>query len=648
MAVAQIKSIGIIGLLKDFDKAAEICGKSEIFQPEEVNKFYSETDRFVPISIKNNFSAPLDKLKNIFEEISFEPEITVVDDEHIKKSELLKQSYEVIESLSDIISQRDKILDEISGCKSVIEQTSHFLGLDLEFEKISACEYIKVNFGRLPLDSYKKLVNYEDNPYVAFFPCTSDDNYCWGVYVAPIEESDEVDRIFSGLYFEHNALGEFKGLPEEYYKNQQDKLSALEKELSDSNLKIDEFKRVNQKVLNKVYTHLEQENLYCSIKLKAMRYSQSFIITGWVPGDKAEELKNQLEALESIEVTTDEGKNVLKSQPPVKLKNCFFSRPFEYYTEMYGLPNYNEIDPTTFIAITYTVLFGIMFGDVGHGIVLLLAALFMWKKRKMPIGRLLIPCAVSSTIFGAVFGSVFGFEHVLDPVYKALFGLEEKPIEVMAPATTNYIIYSAVGIGVVLLIVAMFLNIYSCIKRKSIGEAIFGINGLAGLVFYASVVTGLVCQMFLNIPVMTPVYILLLIVVPLILVFLREPLSKLVEGNKDWKPEKWGSFIVDNIFEMFEVLLSYVTNTMSFLRVGAFVLVHAGMMQVVFVLAEMIGGTGYVITAIIGNIIVLGLEALLVAIQVLRLEYYEMFSRFYIGEGRAYSPLKLKKAESTQ
>lgn len=81
------------------------------------------------------------------------------------------------------------------------------------------------------------------------------------------------------------------------------------------------------------------------------------------------------------------------------------------------------------------------------------------------------------------------------------------------------------------------------------------------------------------------------------------------------------------------------------MRVGAFVLVHAGMMQVVFVLAEMIGGTGYVITVIIGNIIVLGLEALLVAIQVLRLEYYEMFSRFYIGEGRAYIPLKLKKAE---
>ena len=99
--------------------------------------------------------------------------------------------------------------------------------------------------------------------------------------------------------------------------------------------------------------------------------------------------------------------------------------------------------------------------------------------------------------------------------------------------------------------------------------------------------------------------------------------------------------MVDNFFELFEVLLSYVTNTMSFLRVGAFVLVHAGMMEVVFVMAEMSGGIGYWIIVVLGNFVVLGLEALLVAIQVLRLEYYEMFSRFYTGDGRPYEPVRL-------
>ena len=119
-------------------------------------------------------------------------------------------------------------------------------------------------------------------------------------------------------------------------------------------------------------------------------------------------------------------------------------------------------------------------------------------------------------------------------------------------------------------------------------------------------------------------------------------MTGLVNKEEDWKPESWGGYIVENIFESIEVLLSYVTNTMSFLRVGAFVLVHAGMMMVVFVLAETAGGIFYWPIIVIGNGIVMALEALLVAIQVLRLEYYELFSRFFTGEGRAYEPVKLK------
>ena len=99
------------------------------------------------------------------------------------------------------------------------------------------------------------------------------------------------------------------------------------------------------------------------------------------------------------------------------------------------------------------------------------------------------------------------------------------------------------------------------------------------------------------------------------------------------------------LFRSIEVLLGYVTNTMSFLRVGAFVLVHAGMMNVVFVLAESVGNpgsVGFIAIVVVGNIIVTVLEALLVSIQVLRLEYYEMFSRFYSGEGRPFEPVKIK------
>lgn len=90
-------------------------------------------------------------------------------------------------------------------------------------------------------------------------------------------------------------------------------------------------------------------------------------------------------------------------------------------------------------------------------------------------------------------------------------------------------------------------------------------------------------------------------------------------------------------------MLSYVTNTMSFLRVGVFVLVHSGMMIVVFTLAEMSSGVGYILVLALGNVLVIAMEGLLVSIQVLRLEFYEMFSRFFDGEGRPFTPVTVPR-----
>lgn len=140
-------------------------------------------------------------------------------------------------------------------------------------------------------------------------------------------------------------------------------------------------------------------------------------------------------------------------------------------------------------------------------------------------------------------------------------------------------------------------------------------------------------------------YIFGLIVLPLVLIFFKEPLGKLLARKPDWRPEKWGEYIVQNSFEMFEIMLSYITNTMSFLRVGAYVLVHAGMMMVVFTIAEIVPGgiIGYTIVAVFGNIFVIALEGLLVGIQVLRLNFYELFSRFFEGQGRPFTPIKVSE-----
>ena len=132
-----------------------------------------------------------------------------------------------------------------------------------------------------------------------------------------------------------------------------------------------------------------------------------------------------------------------------------------------------------------------------------------------------------------------------------------------------------------------------------------------------------------------------LLVLPLLLMFLREPLGKLLARDPDWKPERMGEFIIQNFFELFEQLLSYLSNTMSFLRVAAFVLVHAGMMMAVFAIGGMFQTVGYTVAVIVGNALVMGMECVLVVIQIMRLEFYEMFSRYYNGDGKPFRPLAL-------
>ncbi len=643
MALAQMKLVNVIGMMRYLDDVVAALGRTGVFQPDETAEFFSDNEKLVPVNTPDDYSPLLDKLRELMTGSGILPKIVEAPEFDDMNANQLKTMIDETDSrLGDMITARDQLVAERNACDENIEKAKHFIGLDVDFEKIFECEYIITRFGKLPKDSFIKMQAYDENPYVEFFPCSKDDAYYWGAYVTPNSKADDVDRIFSRLFFEPVDISDIHEKPEKYIERQLTLGSSYEKEIEQLNKEVDAYVKEHETEILKVFSTLCKHHAFVSIKNHACKYRKSFILVGWIPSEYEGQIEQLLTPIESVEVTFTKAEEEMKHSPPVKLKNPFFFRPFEYYTEMYGLPNAREIDPSGFIAITYTLLFGIMFGDVGHGLMLLIAAIFMYKKMKMPLGALLIPCSISSMIFGAIYGSVFGFEELLNPVYKALFGLSDKPVKVMEGQTTMMLIFGAVGIGVALLTIAMILNIISSFKRGDVGNALFGVNGVAGLVFYASLVAGLVCSLVLKVNIMNTAYVIGLIVLPLILVFFREPLSKLIKGEKKLFEGSFGSFVVDNLFEMFEVALSYVTNTMSFLRVGAFILVHAGMMTVVFVLAEMFGPVGYWITVLVGNVLVMALEALLVGIQVLRLEYYEMFSRFYIGDGRKYEPVTVK------
>ena len=642
-----MQAVNIIGFMDEIDDVITVLGESGVFHPDDVSVFYNNTQGFSHLQTKNIYAEHLTNLKASLGLTKRQFPLVDVSNFNPTYQDIQLFCNKICDELNELVEDRDFAAEQLLEAKQNLDETKHFVGLDIEIEKLLELKYVNARFGRLPKDSYVKLENYKDDPYIDFSVCTEDKAYYWGVYLAPADKTEEIDRVFSSLFFERCDIIGVNSTPTLHMKKLTALIPHLEDVYKDTEKRIDDYLSINKERILKYLSKLEELSLYSTIRTKALQYNKSFIIVGWVPTEFAKQLKKRLCKHRSVTVEFSDAKNEIKKSPPVKLKNCFLARPFEFYTSMYGVPKYNEIDPSLFVAITYIIIFGIMFADVGQGICLTIVGILMYKIKKMAIGKILAPCGISSAFFGLVFGSVFGFEHLLDPMYKALFGLEEKPIEVMSSEMATKIILIAIGIGVFLLITAMFLNVYTSIRQKDYGRALFSTSGVAGIIFYSAIVFGIAGQLLLGLPVFSAPYIIFLIVIPFILIFFAEPLGGLVNKEPDWKPESWKDYIVENIFESIEVLLSYVTNTMSFLRVGAFVLVHAGMMMVVFVLAETAGPIAYWPIVVVGNVIVMVLEALLVAIQVLRLEYYELFSRFYSGEGRPYEPVKLKLTQNS-
>ncbi len=644
-----MKVVSIIGRMKDLEHVTTICGKSEVFHPDNALSFYSDTSQFTPLTEENPYVDPLqsltDAVSSIRKKLTLLPEKKKASAAPMDDKQLFAYAQKIATSFSSLQAQRQKTQQQIQKYTQDLGQFEHFTGLDLDLDAIRACKYIKVRFGRLPKESFEKLNSYTENPYVIFFPSSNDEHHYWGVYFAPIELVSEVDRIFSGLYFERIWLTTFTGSPESACDDIRKSREKSINEIKNIDSQISSLWEKERAKCQYVYTVLTEKSVYFGIRRYAARYHGNFILTGWIPAEKQETFSKLLDEANSVEYSFADAKDELEHSPPIKLKNRLFIRPFEFFVDMYGLPAYDEIDPTPFVAFTYVLLFGIMFGDLGQGLVVSLVGWAMWKWKKMKLGKILVPCGISSAIFGTLFGSVFGLEHALDPFYRTVFHLEEKPIEVMDAQTTNMIIYTAIGIGLALVVVAILINIYSSLRRRNYESALFGPNGVAGLVFYCSVVIGFGGQLVMGWQIVNTAYVIGLIILPLVVIFFREVLGALLEKRPEDLPKNWGDFIMQNFFEVFEYLLSYATNTMSFLRVGAFVLVHAGMMLVVFTLAEMLPGIGYVIVAVIGNVFIMCLEGLLVGIQVLRLEFYEMFSRFFDGTGRAFHPVTVREED---
>ena len=481
------------------------------------------------------------------------------------------------------------------------------------FERMHACQYLNFGFGRLPRESYKKLSMYKDEIFVHHHVHETP-QYVWMLYVTSDSYVDKVRKIFKDLYFEPIDIPMIDVKKQlEHYKDQ----------------------------IDDIYAFCNEENSVHELYPYIAEINEKYLLSGFVKADEVDHYKAIFKDLPST-IEAKDPSEVPELECPTLLKNNWFAKPFEMFLGMYGVPKYTDFDPTGFMAFTYCLLFGIMFGDLGQGLVLFILGLVFEKKGQ--IFGIINRCGITSMIFGFLFGSVFGYEELLNPIHQSLFGVREKLFDVMAQSSTMLLLIGAVAIGAVLILTTQCMNIVNRFKHHQLGDAIFSQNGIAGLVFYGGIVFAIVATMLLGWNVLNPVYLGIFIVLPVISFVMKEPLSNAVE-HKTVKPEEgWGGYIAQSIFELIDVLLTFVTNSMSYLRVGGFVLSHAGMMLVVMTLVEMTGKAG-VAVLIFGNIFVMVLEGLIVGIQTLRLEYYEMFSRYYDAGGVQFNALSAKVAE---
>ena len=481
------------------------------------------------------------------------------------------------------------------------------------FERMHACQYLNFGFGRLPRESYKKLSMYKDEIFVHHHVHETP-QYVWMLYVTSDSYVDKVRKIFKDLYFEPIDIPMIDVKKQlEHYKDQ----------------------------IDDIYAFCNEENSVHELYPYIAEINEKYLLSGFVKADEVDHYKAIFKDLPST-IEVKDPSEVPELECPTLLKNNWFAKPFEMFLGMYGVPKYTDFDPTGFMAFTYCLLFGIMFGDLGQGLVLFILGLVFEKKGQ--IFGIINRCGITSMIFGFLFGSVFGYEELLNPIHQSLFGVREKLFDVMAQSSTMLLLIGAVAIGAVLILTTQCMNIVNRFKHHQLGDAIFSQNGIAGLVFYGGIVFAIVATMLLGWNVLNPVYLGIFIVLPVISFVMKEPLSNAVE-HKTVKPEEgWGGYIAQSIFELIDVLLTFVANSMSYLRVGGFVLSHAGMMLVVMTLVEMTGKAG-VAVLIFGNIFVMVLEGLIVGIQTLRLEYYEMFSRYYDAGGVQFNALSAKVAE---
>ncbi|MCL2135059.1 MAG: hypothetical protein FWH37_05845 [Candidatus Bathyarchaeota archaeon] len=564
----------------------------------------------------------------------------------------------IIQKISTVFKETEEVKNSLTLLGKEKEQLTHTKDklsimetINADFASMKELNLIHVIFASVPTRNIEGLQTALANKpiYVNYHKLGKDSNFiCVAI---PDTHYVNIDKLLKTYHAETFQIP--KNLPDNTKEaieeiNNQLKINAeKEKECTDKLNKIGEENKKDFAIWKET---TENFLLLYSTKAKIVQSGPYATIKGFTPEEKFSTLGGELsKKLDGkIIVTKNEETSTIgehkhetpvKAMPPTKIKNNRFVKPFEELTKLYGLPKYNELDPTPIMAITFPILFGLMFGDLGHGLLLLVGGLVLGKLIKKGQGiknlcYIMAACGLAACITGVLFGEFFG-QQIFAPLW-------------YSPAENIFkFLMFCLYVGIAQIMIGIALELGNYIVNHKIADA--ALTSIPKMAFYIGGIYviynyQLDFAAWLSGPILAAI-------IPFIILVVGKPayLAIVKPANPSGEHEEMDN-LTNRLFEGGDFFTRLLGNTISYSRILALLMAHWALMLVVYEIANIVG-TASILTMILstfiiifGNIFVLALEGLIVFIHTLRLHFYEWFSKFYIGSGTVFTPFKKKQA----
>ncbi|HEU4744694.1 MAG TPA: V-type ATPase 116kDa subunit family protein [Anaerolineales bacterium] len=576
---------------------------------------------------------------------------TIVDLESIRPA--VERIEEDVKGTNDQLNSEKKRLEQL---ESQLHQLEPISDVNVEVSGLRNSNFLHSILGIIPAANVSRLETSLGRVPHVFFTLREDPQKPVVWLLGPRSNSDIIDRAAKSAYLNPLTVPEeFAGTPAEITASIRKAIDASKQKIADLTSRLANLAGTHQKELHNLYWDVHVSRMMADAIVRFGQLRHTYVVVGWVPTENLEFLTQRLKQAspEILIETIPTERSGHHSNVPVALTSNRWLRPIQMLVTTYGRPSYGELDPTWLMAITFPLLFGAMFGDLGQGLVLLLAGLLIDRgiimKGMQSLGLLIAYCGASAAIFGYLYGSIFLFEGHLIEEYLG-FHFEApwiSPINEILP-----VLSLAIDAGIVILLLSFLLGIFNNIRARDWPHLVFGHTGIVMLLFYIAFLallgsflgtTALAPKLAVAIGSLPLPWTLLAVVFGIGVMF-SGAFRNAMEGHRAVEGSGVGGclmFGVQSFMDLFESVISLLSNTLSFVRVGAFAVAHGGLSLAILSLAGEEPDLGFWITIIIGNLFIIGFEGLIVGIQTMRLHYYEILGKFFHGGGMRFEPLTL-------